>query len=61
MTIGVVIFIIFTFIGVALSQGRADAALAALGYFTAFVGITILIVFGCVTAYTLLIHHLWTM
>lgn len=61
MTIGVIVFIVVTFMGVALSQGDSSAALTIFGYFLAFVCITILLIFGCVTGYTMLIHHLWNM
>ena len=61
MSIGIIVFLVVTFLGVALSQGNTSAALTVFGYFLAFVCISILLVFGCVTAYTMLVHHLWNM
>jgi hypothetical protein len=61
MTIGIIFVILFTFMGYAVSQGESGAALSVLGYLIAFVGISTLIIFGCMAAYAKFIHYLWTL
>lgn len=60
MSIGIIIFILFVTFGFAIGNDRMDVVFTVGGYALAALCITIVIVFGCIAAYTYFIHYLWT-